>query len=81
MIDVRISKKGIGHCKIIGTTAEILAEFALLINQYYSATAKTAPQLLPSIREGFAKITAPGSPMWELDESVEGIFVTEKVEK
>lgn len=51
MIDVRISKKGTCHCKITGTTAEILAEFTLLINQYYSATAKTAPQLLPSIRE------------------------------
>ena len=51
MIDVRISKKGICHCEITGTTAEILAEFTLLINQYYSATAKTAPQLLPSIRE------------------------------
>lgn len=81
MIDVRIRKKGIGLCKITGTTAEILAEFTLLINQYYSAMAKTAPQWIPSIREYFAKITAPGSPMWELDENVEGIFVTKKVEK
>lgn len=63
MIDVRISKKEIDRCKITGTTAEILAEFTLLINQFYSAMAKTAPQLLPSIREYFAKITAPGSPM------------------
>lgn len=76
-----LAKKGIGHCNITGTTAEILADFTLLINLYYSATAKTAPQLLPSIRECFAKITAPGSQMWELDESVEGIFVTEKVKK
>lgn len=81
MIDVRISKKEIDCCKITGTTAEILAEFTLLINQFYSAMAKTAPQLLPSIREYFAKITAPGSPMWEVDESVEGIFVTKKVKK
>lgn len=81
MIDVRISEKGICHCTITGTTAEIVGEFSLLINQYYSATAKTAPQLLPGIRKYFEKITAPGSPMWELDESVEGIFVTKKVEK
>lgn len=51
MIDVRISEKGICHCTITGTTAEIVGEFSLLINQYYSATAKTAPQLLPAIRK------------------------------
>lgn len=81
MIDVCISKKGIECCEITGTTAEVWGEFAFLINQYYSAMAKIAPQLLPLIRERFAGITAPGGPVWKLDESVEGIFMIKEADK
>ena len=33
------------------------------------------------MREAFAALTAPESPVWDLDESVEGIFVSRKVGK
>lgn len=70
-----LAKKELVTARLQGRPRRSWQISLFLINQYYSATAKTAPQLLPSIRKCFEKMTALGSPMWELDESIEVIFV------
>lgn len=80
MINVRIDN-GIQHFDVEGTPDTVVTEFGLMINQYCSAVKKCCPQVLPGLREAFAALTAPESPVWALDESVEGIFVSRKVGK
>lgn len=81
MIDARIGKNGIERYETTGTPAEVVAEFGILINRYCSAVKKCCPQILPGLPKAFAALTAPESPVWKLDENVEGIFVSGKVEK
>lgn len=81
MIDVRISRSGLERFDSNGTPAEIVLEFGYLINQYCSAIKKCCPQALPGVQKAFADLTAPGSPVWVLDENVEGIFMSRKVDK
>lgn len=50
-----------------------------MINQYYSAMSKCAPDLLPGLRRAFQVLTAPESPVWGVDEGVQGIFLNKKV--
>ena len=81
MIDVRISKNGIERYEITGTAADVVAEFGIMINQYCSAVKKCCPQILSGLPGLFTALTAPESPVWKLDENVEGIFVSKKVGK
>lgn len=81
MIDVRISKNGIERYEIAGTPADVVAEFGIMINQYCSVVKKCCPQMLPGLPGLFTALTAPESPVWELDESVEGIFMIEEADK
>lgn len=80
MINARIDN-GIQHFDVEGTPTAVVAEFGLMINQYCSAVKKCCPQVLPGLREAFAAITAPESPVWNLDEGVEGIFINRRVDK
>ena len=81
MIDVRISKNGIERYEIAGTPADVVAGFGIMINQYCSAVKKCCPQAFPGVQKAFTALTAPESPVWKLDENVEGIFVSKKVGK
>lgn len=81
MINALIDENGMHRLGIVGNGAEVVTEFGILINQYYSAMSKSSPDLLPGLRAAFAALTAPESPVWALDESVEGIFVSRKVGK
>ena len=78
MITARIDKS-IKQFDVEGTPADVVVEFGYMINQYCSAVKKCCPQVLPALREAFAALTAPDSPVWTLDENVEGIFVSKKV--
>lgn len=80
MINARIDK-GIQRLDIEGTPADVLIEFGYMINRYYSAVKKCCPQGLPALRKGFAALTAPDSPVWKMDENVEGIFISRKVDE
>lgn len=81
MINALIDEKGMHHLDIAGDGAGVVAEFGVLINQYYSAMSKSSPDLLPGLRKAFQVLTAPESPVWEVDESVQGIFLNRKVGK
>lgn len=81
MIDVRISRSELERFDSNGTPAEIVLEFGYLINQYCSAIKKCCPQALPGVQKAFADLTAPGSPIWKLDEGVEGFFVCRRVDE
>lgn len=59
----------------------IVAEFGLLINQYYSAISKSAPQLLPHLRIAFKALVAPDSLVWIVDNDVQGIFINRRMDK
>lgn len=81
MIDVRISRSGLERFNSNGTPAEIVLEFGYLINQYCTAIKKCCPQALPGVQKAFADLTEPGSPIWKLDEGVEGFFVSRRVDE
>ena len=81
MINALIDEKGMHRLDIVGNGADVVAEFGILINQYYSAMSKSSPDLLPGLRAAFQVLTAPESPVWNLDEGVEGIFINRRVDK
>lgn len=83
MINALIDGNGMHRLDIAGNGADVVAEFGILINQYYSAMSKSSPDLLPGLlpglRAAFQVLTAPESPVWGVDESVQGIFLSKKV--
>lgn len=81
MINALIDENGMHRLDIVGNGADVVAEFGMLINQYYSAMSKSSPDLLPGLRAAFQVLTAPESPVWGVDESVQGIFLNRKVGK
>lgn len=81
MINALIDENGMQRLDIVGDGAGVVAEFGILINQYYSAMSKSSPDLLPGLRAAFQVLTAPESPVWGVDESVQGIFLNRKVGK
>ena len=81
MIKAHIDRDGMKCIYICGPAPTIVAEFGLIINQYYSAISKSAPQLLHPLRLAFASLVAPDSPVWVVDNDVKGIFITRRVDK
>ena len=81
MINALIDENGMHRLDIVGNGVEVLAEFGVLINQYYSAMSKSSPDRLPGLRAAFQVLTDPESPVWDVDESVQGIFLNRKVGK
>lgn len=81
MINALIDEKGMRRLDITGNGADVVAEFGILINQYYSAMSKCAPDQLPGLRAAFRVLAASESPVWNVDESVQGIFANKKVGK
>lgn len=81
MINALIDENGMRRLDIVGNGADVVAEFGVLINRYYSAMSKTSPDLLPGLRAAFQVLTAPESPVWGVDGSVQGIFLTKEVGK
>lgn len=53
MINALIDENGMHRLDIVGNGAEVVAEFGILINQYYSAMSKSSPDLLPGLRAAF----------------------------
>lgn len=81
MIKAHVDSDGMKCLDIAGPTPVIVAEFGLLINQYYSAISKSAPQLLPHLRIAFKALVAPDSPVWIVDNDVQGIFINRRMDK
>lgn len=63
MIKAHIDSDGMKCLDIPGSAPTIVAEFGLIINQYYSAISKSATQLLHPLRLAFASLVAPDSPV------------------
>ena len=57
MINALIDENGMHRLDIVGNGAEVVAEFGILINQYYSAMSKSSPDLLPGLRAAFQVLT------------------------
>lgn len=81
MIKAHVDSDGMKCLDIAGSAPVIVAEFGLLINQYYSAISKSAPQLLPHLRIAFKALVAPDSPIWTVDDGVQGIFINRRTDK
>ena len=81
MIKAHIDSGGMKCLDIEGSMSEIVAEFGLIINQYYSAISKSTPQLLPPVRRAFEVLFAPDSPVWTADDDVQGIFINRRIDK
>ena len=81
MIKAHIDSDGMKCLDIAGSAPTIVAEFGLIINQYYPAISKSAPQLLHPLRLAFASLVAPDSPVWVVDNDVQGIFINRRVDK
>lgn len=81
MIKAYIDSDGMKCLDIAGSAPTIVAEFGLIINQYYSAINKSAPQLLHPLRLAFAALVAPDSPVWIVDNDIQGIFINRRVDK
>lgn len=81
MIKAHIDSDGMKCLDIAGSAPTIVAEFGVIINQYYSAISKSAPQLLPHLRIAFEALVAPDSPIWTVDDGVQGIFINRRVDK
>ena len=81
MIKAHIDSDGMKCLDIAGPVPTIVAEFGIIINQYYSAIFKSAPQLLHPLRLAFASLVAPDSPVWIVDNDVQGIFINRRVDK
>lgn len=81
MIKAHIDSDGMKCLDIAGSAPTIVAEFGIIINHYYSAIFKSAPQLLHPLRLAFASIVAPDSPVWIVDNDVQGIFINRRVDK
>ena len=70
MIKAHIERDGMKCLEIAGSLQETVAEFGLIINQYYSVVRKSNPQLLHPLRLAFAALVAPDSPVWIVDNDV-----------
>lgn len=81
MIKAHIDSDGMKCLDIAGSAPAIVAEFGLIINQYYSAISKSAPQLLPPLRKAFEALVAPDSPIGTVDDDVQGIFINRRTDK
>ena len=81
MIKAHIDSDGMKCLDIAGSAPTIVAEFGLINNQYYSAIFKSATQLLHTLRLAFASLVAPDSPVWIVDNDVQGIFINRRVDK
>lgn len=81
MIKAHIDSDGMKCLDIEGQAHVIVAEFGLIINQYYSAIIKSAPQLLHPLRTAFAALVAPDSPVWIVDNDIQGIFINRRMDK
>lgn len=81
MIKAHIDSDGMKCLDIAGSPPETVAEFGLIINQYYSAVSKSSPQLLHPLRLAFAALVAPDSPVWIVDNDVQGIFINRRMDK
>ena len=81
MIKAHIDSDGMKCLDIAGSAPTIVAEFGIIINQYYSAIFKSAPQLLHPLLLSFASIVAPDSPVCIVDNDVQGIFINSRVDK
>lgn len=81
MIKAHIERDGMKCLEIAGSLQETVAEFGLIINQYYSAVSKSNPQLLHPLRLAFAALVAPYSPVWIVDNDVQGIFINRRMDK
>lgn len=81
MIKAHIDSDGMKCLDIAGSAPTTVAEFGIIINQYYSAIFKSAPQLLYPMRLAFASLVAPDSPVWIVDNDVQGIFINRRVDK
>lgn len=81
MIKAHIDSDGMKCLNIAGSAPTIVAEFGFIINQYYSAIFKSAPQLILPLRLAFASLVAPDSPVWIVDNDVQGIFINRRVDK
>lgn len=81
MIKAHIDRDGMKYLDIAGSAPTIVAEFGLIINQYYSAISKSTQQLLHPLRLAFAALVAPDSPVWIVDNDVQGIFINGRMDK
>lgn len=81
MIKAHIDSDGMKCLDIAGSAPTIVSEFGLIINQYYSSISKSAPQLLHPLRLLFAALVAPDSPVWIVDNDVQGIFISRRMDK
>lgn len=81
MIKAHIDSDGMKCLDIAGSAPTIVAEFGVIINQYYSAISKANPQLLHPLRRSFAALVAPDSPVWIVDNDVQGIFINRRMDK
>lgn len=81
MIKAHIDSDGMKCLDIEGSAPTIVAEFGVIINQYYSAISKSVPQLLHPLRLSFAAPVAPDSPVWIVDNDVQGIFINRRMDK
>lgn len=81
MIKEHIDSDGMKCLDIAGSAPTIVAEFGLIINHFYSAISKSVPQLLHPLRLAFASLVAPDSPVWIVDNDVQGIFINRRMDK
>ena len=81
MIKAHIDNDGMKCLGIAGSAPTIVAEFGLIINQYCSAVSKSSPQLLHPLRLAFAALVAPDSPVWIVDNDIQGIFISRRMDK
>ena len=81
MIKEHIGSDGMKCLDIAGSAPTIVAEFGLIINHFYSAISKSVPQLLHPLRLAFASLVAPDSPVWIVDNDVQGIFINRRMDK
>ena len=81
MIKAHIDRDGMKYLDIAGSAPTIVSEFGLIITQYYSAISKSTPQLLHPLRLAFAALVAPDSPVWIVDDDVQGIFINGRMDK
>lgn len=79
MIEFSVKNRHINRLVCCGSDLEVVAEVCMLINRIYSALYKANPLAAAHTRKTLEIMIKAGSPVFEVDESVSGIFVAEEL--
>lgn len=81
MIDMKMNDNQLVRCRCSGNNQTLAAELGLAVQMMYSIVSKRDPEAARSLKWHIQAVMADESPVWQVDERVEGICFARKVKR